>query len=125
MLERDGDTDAVIIGFGVNIRTAPPIEGRRTAALADYDNAPAPDALLEALAAAMQQRLRKWRAQPLSSLFDEWQLRAHPVGSRLEIMTDRKRVGTFAGLDGNGALRLSLPDGAIETITAGDVALLG
>lgn len=125
LLEREGTSDAVIVGFGVNCAHAPKIEGRAISCLADHGAQIAPETLLKVLTEAMAARLNQWRTRPLGDLFDEWCLRAHPMGSAISVSMPKVLTGNFAGLDEQGALRLALPDGRIETISAGDVALIG
>jgi BirA family biotin operon repressor/biotin-[acetyl-CoA-carboxylase] ligase len=54
-----------------------------------------------------------------------WAARAHPVGTQLTVhLSGQETVsGRFAGLEPDGALRLTLADGSVEVVRAGDVEL--
>lgn len=121
LLERQGDR--VVAGFGVNLRHAPAIEGRETAALSSLALL-TPEALAPLLAAAFARELSRWR-EDRAALTALWLESAHPVGTPLSVHTgpDEKLAGKFAGLAEDGALRLTLPDGSERRIHAADVLL--
>ncbi|HZU62545.1 MAG TPA: biotin--[acetyl-CoA-carboxylase] ligase [Novosphingobium sp.] len=124
LLEAQGD--AVIVGVGVNLASAPLLEGRETVALADFAPPPALDHFAGQMAAAFAAQLASWRAHGLAALVARWQQAALPQGTPLGVTgADGQRIeGRFAGLAEDGAMRLRLADGAIRAIHAGDVALL-
>lgn len=119
LLERSGDR--VVAGFGVNLGTAPPVEGRDVASL---NGAMLPQAFAPLLAGSVARLLGLWRSAPPESLARAWLARAHPVGTRLTIHTapGETATGTFDGIDPDGALRLRL-NGRVELVRAGDVEL--
>jgi len=122
LLERT--VDRIVAGFGVNLAAAPAIEGRATAALAAHATL-TPQAFAPLLAASMARMLTLWRNAAPDAFAHAWLARAHPPGTAL-IVHDRPGhsvSGRFDGLDPDGALRLRLDDGRIETVRAGDVAL--
>jgi len=120
LLERSGDR--VVIGFGVNLASAPALDDRRAASL---DSAITPQAFAPLLAASFARLLDLWRSCDSAALARAWQERAHPVGTRLTVHVSQDEVvgGGFAGLDPDGALRLRLDDGSIQVIRAADVFL--
>lgn len=126
LLERSGSN--VVVGIGVNVLTAPTVEGRETTAIADENgrNQNGPDAVLGYLAKEMAHALSQWRCDGLTTLFDRWTQRAFPIGTRLSVHegADSQVHGFFEGLDSNGALVLRLANGAMRTIHAGDVSLM-
>jgi BirA family biotin operon repressor/biotin-[acetyl-CoA-carboxylase] ligase len=120
LLERSGDR--VVIGFGVNLASAPKLADRDAAAL----GAPmTPQAFAPLLAASFARLLQLWRKTESSALVRAWQERAHLPGTRLTLHVAQGETvsGRFGGLDPDGALRLILADGSIEVIRAGDVFL--
>jgi len=122
LLERSGDR--VVAGFGVNLAGAPPISGRKIAALKP-DQAIAPQAFAPLLASKFAQLLTVWRAADPVAFAQAWQARAHPIGTVLEVHSgpgERVR-GTFDGIEADGAMRLKRADGMIDIIRAGDVSL--
>lgn len=120
LLERSGNR--VVIGFGVNLATAPELPDRKVAAL---DGKLAPEAFAPLIAASFARMLSLWRNSEGSGIIRAWEHRAHLVGTKLSIHLgpDEKIAGRFAGLDPDGALRLLLEDGSIETVRAADVEL--
>jgi BirA family biotin operon repressor/biotin-[acetyl-CoA-carboxylase] ligase len=120
LLERQGDR--VVAGFGVNLAAAPPLTDRDAAHLGGRIS---PQAFAPLLAAAMSRMLTLWRTSDPFDFAKTWLARAHPVGTQLKVHgADSVTVqGGFEGIDCDGALRLRLPDGSIETVRAGDVSI--
>lgn len=122
LLERRGDK--VVIGFGVNLAGAPKLEERRTAHLGGRVT---PAALAPILASAMARMIELWRSSPPLLFAQAWLARAHSVGTALTVHGNDGAIveGRFHGLDSDGALQLTLADGELRTIHAGDVDLGG
>ena len=120
LLERSGDR--VVLGFGVNLATAPDLPDRRAASLQGEIQ---PEAFAPLIAASFAQLLPLWRSAEPAALVLAWQQRAHLVGTRLSVHLgrDEQMSGRFAGLEADGALRLLLDDGNIELVRAADVFL--
>jgi BirA family biotin operon repressor/biotin-[acetyl-CoA-carboxylase] ligase len=120
LLERTGDR--VVAGFGINLATAPTIEGRRTTSL---DGATTPEAFAPLLAGCFDRLLAEWRRSGTGWLVDAWQAAATPLGTPLTVHESDGHLvsGRFAGIDRDGALRLALDGGEERIIRAGDVSL--
>jgi BirA family biotin operon repressor/biotin-[acetyl-CoA-carboxylase] ligase len=120
LLERQGDR--VVVGFGVNLASAPSIDGREAAHLGERIT---PQAFAPILAGAMNRLLSLWRTTQPADLAKAWLARAHPVGTELSVHgADSEGVqGRFDGIDADGTLRLRLPDGTVRAIHAADVSL--
>jgi BirA family biotin operon repressor/biotin-[acetyl-CoA-carboxylase] ligase len=120
LLERHDER--VAVGFGVNLAIAPRLDEREGASLGG-EIAPEPFAPL--LAASFARLLALWRTTDPASLARAWQERAHPPGARLTVHANRDETvsGCFSGLERDGALRLTLDDGSVEIVRAGDVNL--
>ena len=123
LLEREGQ--AVVIGVGVNLASAPAVKDRCARSLAELGPAPDRDVFAADLAAQFDVELGRWRQYGLEPILNRWLAAAHPVGSALTVHEPRgdRLQGTFAGLERDGALRLRLADGACRVIHAGDVML--
>lgn len=123
LLERAGD--AVVIGIGSNLASAPQVEGRETIALSRFGPAPDRDTFAASLAGAFATELALWRSAGLGALIARWTAAAHPVGTALQVGEPGEEPisGSFAGLDSTGALILALADGTKRTIQAGEVRL--
>lgn len=119
LLERTGDR--VVVGFGVNLASAPKLEGRDAAAL---NGALIPQAFAPLLAGSFARMLSLWRNSDLESFARAWLARAHPVGTHLTVhwSANEKVSGTFDGIERDGALRLRR-NGEVDLIRAGDVEL--
>ena len=117
--------DAVVIGIGVNLASAPIVPDRETIALSTVGPAPDRDSFAQALAATLDRELERWRTFGLDPLLRRWQAVGTPVGTSLRVHEpDGSTIGgQFAGLDPHGTLLLRLEDGAVRAIHAGDVLL--
>jgi BirA family biotin operon repressor/biotin-[acetyl-CoA-carboxylase] ligase len=120
LLERSGDR--VVVGFGVNLATAPEFPGRKSASLA---GAIAPKAFAPLLAASFARLLGLWRSSGPGLIGQAWLARAHPIGAELTVHAGPGDAisGRFDGLEPDGALRLRRDDGSLEVVRAGDVEL--
>ena len=120
LLERSGDR--VVVGFGVNLASAPDLPDRQSASLAGDVS---PEAFAPLLAASFTRLLDLWRRSEPGLLAQAWLSRAHPIGTRLTVhsSSDENVSGRFDGLEADGALRLRLDSGALEIVRAGDVEL--
>lgn len=112
----------VVIGLGVNLASAPDVEGRR---VADLGGRVTPQAFAPLLAASMARLLALWRTAAPDAFARAWLARAHPIGTALDVHVgaDELASGEFAGIEPDGALRLRLADGSVRAIHAGDVSL--
>lgn len=126
LLERTGD--AVIVGVGVNIASAPAVPGRETAALSALPGGQGIDAamVLEALAVRLDHWLARWRAEGFAPIRAGWLAAAHSPGTPLVVSqgTDSPLQGQFEGVAEDGALLLRLDEGQVATIRSGDVGFL-
>lgn len=125
LLERVGD--AIILGIGVNIVSAPALPDRETTCLRGLGALTCNAAhVLERIAEHFANGLARWRTYGLEPAISAWRARAHPPGTELAAeLPDGERIsGTFEGLDAHGALILRLADGARRAIHAGDVFVL-
>ncbi|MEJ7776102.1 MAG: biotin--[acetyl-CoA-carboxylase] ligase [Sphingomicrobium sp.] len=112
----------VVIGIGVNLASAPDIEGRR---VVDLGGRITPQAFAPLLAESMARMLSLWRTTAPDAIARAWLARAHPLGTPLNVhaTADENTSGEFAGIEPDGALRLLTPGGTVEVVRAGDVAL--
>jgi BirA family biotin operon repressor/biotin-[acetyl-CoA-carboxylase] ligase len=115
----------VVVGIGVNLRTAPEVAHRRVAAVADCGVIVSRDEFAATLAAIYDAELERWRTAGLAPLLRRWQNVAHPKGTRLLVSAsgDETIEGEFAGLAEEGNLLLRLSDGTLRTIHSGEVLL--
>ena len=123
LLEREGD--AVIIGIGVNLVSAPQIPDRPTIALADPSTAPPLGKFAAELAGQFAVELGRWRAYGLPSVIIRWLAAGHKLGTALTVGEpgEAKLAGSFAGLTEDGLLQLRLGDGSLAIVNAGEVRL--
>lgn len=117
----------VIVGIGVNLAAAPRLDGRETAALADFGPAPDRDAFAASLARSFDIELERWRNFALEPLVRRWLVAGHAIGTPLQVGEpgEEPLMGAFAGLTADGALQLRLADGTTRVIHAGEVRLAG
>jgi BirA family biotin operon repressor/biotin-[acetyl-CoA-carboxylase] ligase len=119
----EGVDDAVVVGIGANLTSAPELPDRPTMALSALGPAPDRDSFAAMLAQAFAAECERWRRYGLEPLLARWQSVAHPAGAPLTVQEPgaSPMQGTFAGLAADGALQLRLEDGSIRVVHAGDV----
>ena len=119
-LGTDDSVQWVAIGTGVNIAGAP--QGVR---LCDYirDDIDV-NTFRDAFLAAFGDLYVRWQEDGFEALRAAWLSRAHPLGSAVSVKVgEQLEKGFFHDIDAQGNLRLQSENGAIKTITAGDVYL--
>lgn len=122
-----GEQVVAIMGFGVNLQSAPDIQGRKTTSLAKQGLELSPKAFLERLDHALYSAIGLWDAgSRFQSIRNEWLSRSFPAGHPMVINATGGRVhGVFEGLDEDGALLIRTSTGKIEQFHFGDVAVGG
>jgi BirA family biotin operon repressor/biotin-[acetyl-CoA-carboxylase] ligase len=118
---------AVAVGLGVNCCVHPKDLPFPATDLLRAGCVASPVTVLEALAPALERRLAEWdRGRNFGAIRAAWLARASGLGAAIEVrLSDRTLGGTFEALDPSGCLVLRRPDGARETIRAGDVFPVG
>jgi BirA family biotin operon repressor/biotin-[acetyl-CoA-carboxylase] ligase len=121
----EAERDAVVIGVGVNLVSAPQLPDRKSAALTEFGPAPNRDAFAESLAAHFATELERWRTYGLEPLVRSWNAASMPKGTPISVHEPDggKASGKFDGLEPDGSMRLRLADGSTRVIHAGDVML--
>ena len=123
LLEREGE--AVIVGIGVNLASAPQLADRRTTALSAYGTLPDRDDFAATLARHFATEIERWRNFGMGAIINRWLAVATPVGTSLSTggVGEAPLTGGFAGLADDGAMQLRLADGTVRVIHAGEVRL--
>lgn len=116
-----GTVDTLIIGIGVNLKTAP--DG--ATAVVDHirGESIAPSVFLDRLTKEMQSALDAMTAKGFPVIREKWLDRAYGVGQRLRVrLPSETFYGEFVGLDDSGALQV-ISDGETRPryIHSGDV----
>ena len=112
----------VVIGIGVNCAHHPDDTPFPATDLAVAGALVTPDAMLAALADAMQRRLTQWaRGDGFAAIRADWLKRAAGLGEEIRVrLPEREFSGVFAGLDDAGRL-LVQQAGEVTPVTAGEV----
>ncbi|MES0809091.1 biotin--[acetyl-CoA-carboxylase] ligase [Roseibium sp. SCPC15] len=121
----DDGRQAVVIGFGVNCVSHPPLTLYQATDLRSLGFQVTAERLFEALAASMAEQLVHW-CQPggFQPIRKQWLKRAAHLGKEVKVKTAQGEIsGMFADLDARGHLVLKQDDGRQRTIYAGDVFL--
>jgi BirA family transcriptional regulator, biotin operon repressor / biotin---[acetyl-CoA-carboxylase] ligase len=126
--QRGYGTFAVVIGFGINIATAPENTAYPAKALHTFKRDLSVEALFADLSRSFAKHFESWRKaqatgvdDPFGTIRSEWTERATGLGAQVSVRLPRgERGGLFMGLDEAGRLRLQTPDGT-ELIDAGDL----
>jgi BirA family transcriptional regulator, biotin operon repressor / biotin---[acetyl-CoA-carboxylase] ligase len=121
--ENLGGRLAVAVGIGVNCLHHPEHAAYPTTDLHAAGAALSAETLFAALSGTMLRRLRQWnRGAGFAGIREDWVARAAGIGGDLRVrLPGRELFGRFETLDERGRLLLRLADGAVQTITAGEV----
>jgi BirA family biotin operon repressor/biotin-[acetyl-CoA-carboxylase] ligase len=121
----DGKSVTAVVGIGINLAWHPADIGKPATHLAAHGLDVGPDAMLQALAPAMQGWIDVWQGGAgFARVRAAWLERAGPVGEAATVDTGTERIaGTFLDLDGDGALLLRDALGLQRKVTYGDVTL--
>lgn len=116
---------AVVLGFGVNCVTHPPLTAYKATDLRSQGFQVGAEHLLEILAAVMAEKLSEWRrADGFARIRALWLSRSAHLGSKITVRSGQEEItGIFADLDARGHLVLEQENGRERTIYAGDVFL--
>ncbi|MGB3720366.1 MAG: biotin--[acetyl-CoA-carboxylase] ligase [Proteobacteria bacterium] len=114
-----------VIGIGINLAGHPEGIGRAVTHLAAHGISISPAAMLQHLATAMNDWLKRWdNGVGFPLLREAWLQRAGIAGEQMTINTGRETVeGSFIGIDAQGALVLRDVCGVERRFTYGDVTL--
>jgi len=113
-----------VIGFGVNVASAPDDLGRAATSLAQFDAHATSERVLDALVDQSARWLQVWdNGNGFAQVRAAWIARAGPIGEAVAVNTERGAItGHYRGLSSAGGLLVDI-DGEIREITYGDVAL--
>ncbi|WP_300298999.1 biotin--[acetyl-CoA-carboxylase] ligase [Ferrovibrio sp.] len=118
----DGNLDWVTVGIGVNLAHYPEQTPYPATALAAHGVSVAPEDFAPWLLARYGYWYGRWQAGGFAPVREAWLKKAQGLGKPVVVrLPDRELHGRFAALDDSGALLLEMPDGRMQTVTAGDV----
>ena len=119
LLEQADDT--LILGIGLNILQAPSGVSYQVSTIVGCGGLATVDGAREKLLSALANWFGIWQQEGFPPIRANWLARAHPLGATLRVrLADQFVIGSFAGIDDDGALLLDAPDGRTR-IVAGDV----
>lgn len=120
LLESAGD--AIILGVGVDVEYAPAEALYPATSLRQCGSQATADDVLAAFVTTFQTWYGRWMEGGMAGIRAAWVERARGMGGEILVRLDGETVkGIFTGLDEQGALLLTLPDGDTRRILAGDV----
>ncbi|MGI9382164.1 MAG: biotin--[acetyl-CoA-carboxylase] ligase [Methyloligellaceae bacterium] len=129
LIESVGGSDragaTIVIGTGLNLAAHPEDALKPATDLAAHSIALGVPEALERLARATAARLETWgEGTGFDAIRTGWEERALPIGAEVRVrLNDRDRLGTYAGIDPTGAMRLMEAGGGELRVTTGDVFL--
>lgn len=110
--------DALVLGIGVNIASAPTGTPYPAVALSAWNKALTVEAALERLAAEFHDLYSLWKKEGFLPIRELWLAHARGLGERIRLRLEDKEIeAVFTGIDEQGALIL----GNGQRILAGDV----
>ncbi len=115
---------ALVVGVGVNLRCAPPVEDRPTICLAGLGvRDPDPFRVLERLLEAFSVRYGSWIDGGFAAMREEWMEAAFGLGEPTSVhLGGTGTSGRFVEVDAEGALILETADGRLRRFVAGELA---
>jgi BirA family transcriptional regulator, biotin operon repressor / biotin---[acetyl-CoA-carboxylase] ligase len=113
----------LVVGIGVNINTAPQIEGRSITCLKDILGQELEAGyVFNKVLAYFDLYYKKWQQEGFINIRKQWLKRAHNINNVITIDSGHNRVsGIFKDIDFNGAIRIKLACGRIYSLHAGEV----
>lgn len=118
----DAALDWVTVGVGVNLASHPDDTLYPVTSLKAQGSDVGPEDFAGWLLARYGYWYNRWQAEGFAPVRAAWLARAQGLGQPVVVrLPDRELHGRFAALDDSGALLLELPDGRVQTVTAGDV----
>jgi BirA family biotin operon repressor/biotin-[acetyl-CoA-carboxylase] ligase len=118
----DGELDWVTVGIGVNLARHPEQAPYPATALVAHGVQVMPEDFAPWLLARYGYWYGRWRQEGFAPVREAWLKRAQGLGLPAVVrLPDRELHGRFVALDDSGALLLEMPDGRVQTVTAGDV----
>ena len=126
LIEAQSLTDgrqALAIGIGVNVVAAPTDLPYAATSLAAYGLTLTAETLFSFLSDSFADGLVLWRdGAGLADVLAVWRRHAAGIGGPISVALPAGRIsGIFEALDDTGRLRVRLPDGQVQTVSAGDV----
>lgn len=121
--DRSGLVDWLTIGIGVNLVNYPEdVEFPATSLKAQGNTVPSADEVLAVMAAVMAGWLNRWQAQGFAPVRETWLKRAQGLGQTITVrLPEESFEGRFETINEAGAIEVSLADGTLRAILAGDV----
>ncbi len=121
LIETEGP--AAIVGIGVNCAHHPAETSYPATDLAANGVAISPQQLFRCLSKTMLARLQQWdRGRSFASIRADWLTHATGIGQDIRVRLPTEEIaGRFQSLDETGRLLLRLPDGRVQSISAGEV----
>ncbi len=121
--EVQGDALAVVVGFGVNLASAPAGMPFPATSLSGLGHNARPDEVFSALTDAWVALAGFWNnGRGFDAIRKAWLAQAGGIGQAISVRTgDRLESGIFETLDQEGRLVLRVDDGGTRLIAAGDV----
>jgi BirA family biotin operon repressor/biotin-[acetyl-CoA-carboxylase] ligase len=125
LLERQ--RDAVVVGIGINLVSAPKGTERPATALAhhlrgDAASPPSTEVAAAKLAEAFNVWMTRWETLGFQPILDAWRARTAGLDGPAVARLGRETIeGRAEGVGPDGALKLRLADGSLRLISAGDV----
>jgi BirA family biotin operon repressor/biotin-[acetyl-CoA-carboxylase] ligase len=115
-----------VVGIGINVHHdsfPPPLDATATSLFLETGHKISRVKLLVHLLKRLQTWYKEFSDSNFDSILARWsQLSSYANGKRITIQKDGALIsGVTRGLNADGALRLELPDGHIETIYAGEI----
>ncbi|MCB1885160.1 MAG: biotin--[acetyl-CoA-carboxylase] ligase [Geminicoccaceae bacterium] len=118
----EGRIDAVVLGLGVNVASAPDLPERPATSLAALGVTTEPEALLVAFLDRLAALLPPWEEAGFAALRRSWLDHALPLGAAVTLRTGERRLeGILRDVDREGRLVLEGPDGHIGRYGAGEL----
>ena len=117
------ESTAAVVGIGVNCAHHPAETSYPSTDLAAAGAVVAPEQLFRCVSKTFVARLEQWsRGAGFASIRADWLARATGLGQEIRVRLPSKEIaGRFQALDETGRLLLRLPDGRVESISAGEV----
>ena len=113
LIEKDGHTEAIIVGIGLNVVIAPEVPDYPSCALIDFiSQPPSRGQVLRDVLNSIAKFIKIFETRGESEIFELWNQYSYKLGQEITVkLHGKSATGIFEGVNNQGELVLATPEG--------------